>query len=813
MSVEISQFLEDLDPERTVLLFGSGSSVPSGGPKVGDLVAHYARALKLPEEEFSLSEITSLAERKMSRSRLIKELRSLCGGLKPAGGLKNLPLYSWKGIYTTNYDDLIEQVYTAAGKELRVYHSDFCFTAGNDNPDCTLFKLHGTIATDVSDGHTSRIILTEGDYQLTEQYRGFLFDRLKGDLAGANLIVIGHSLADRHIKDIVDRAARLNAEVMSPAKISLLLYTSDENRASLFEARGITVCFGGIDDFFKQIPSRLLHRIAPPTRVDDPLDLKPALRPVTIEVADVSGTAADVSGMFNGKPASYADIGAGFTFQRKIAQKMVDYFDKDASLCATLLGASGVGKTTAARQAVLAMMRKGVHGWEHAGDHTLKVDEWLRVANWLKNKGDVGVLLVDGAHHHLHQFNELVDGLVQDDNAHLKLIAVSTRNHWLPRVKSANIFKYGSPFGLSRLSPEEIGRLLVLLDSSPQIKALVEEGFSGFNQVERRRRLEVRCEKDMFVCMKNIFANDNFDNIVLQEFADLDPTLGDIYRNVAALETAGVRVHRQLVIRLLGLSAARIEAILDNLDEIVTEYTIDEKIGIYGWRCRHQVVSGIVTKYKFNDLDTTIKLFDDVIDNISPTYDVEIRSLRELCNVETGIARIPDKNVQNRLLRKMMSNAPGERVPRHRLIRNLIDQGYFEKAETEIRLFNRDFGSDGPVHRYKILLLIERAVKTHRILEEDRVAILEQAHELAVAGATRYSLNKSVLSAYAELGIVYYKRTGSHQYYDEAVAHLENDEEKLADPQITQIIRRYSRRMAGSYSGPEDGNGLIDDAD
>ncbi len=156
-----------------------------------------------------------------------------------------------------------------------------------------------------------------------------------------------------------------------------------------------------------------------------------------------------------------------------------------------------------------------------------------------------------------------------------------------------------------------------------------------------------------------------------------------------------MRVHRQLIIRLLGISASSIASLLHNLTDIITEYNINEPLGIYGWRCRHTVISAIVTKYKFQDLEKVIKLFDDVIDKISPTYDIEIRSLRQLCNIESGITRIPDKNEQNRLLRKMMSIAPGERVPRHRLIHNLIDQGYFEKAETGIRLFNKDFGADG----------------------------------------------------------------------------------------------------------------------
>jgi hypothetical protein len=69
-------------------------------------------------------------------------------------------------------------------------------------------------------------------------------------LAGARLVIIGHSLADPDIRDIVNRAANINARAETGGQIILLLYTEDSNRASLFEMRGLTVCgaVGGSSD-------------------------------------------------------------------------------------------------------------------------------------------------------------------------------------------------------------------------------------------------------------------------------------------------------------------------------------------------------------------------------------------------------------------------------------------------------------------------------------------------------------------------------------------------------------------------------------
>ena len=64
------------------------------------------------------------------------------------------------------------------------------------------------------------------------------------------LVIIGHSLADPDIREIANKAASLNAQMDNGGQIVLFVYTRDDERASLFEARGLTVSFGDIDEFF-----------------------------------------------------------------------------------------------------------------------------------------------------------------------------------------------------------------------------------------------------------------------------------------------------------------------------------------------------------------------------------------------------------------------------------------------------------------------------------------------------------------------------------------------------------------------------------
>jgi SIR2-like domain len=243
MPIDPATLTRDIEPERTVLLFGAGSSIPSHAPSVERLQEHFERVFGVSAKGYSLAEQTGIIEqRTRDRARLISELRTQFTGVRPTGALLNLPLYSWKSIFTTNYDELIEAVYARRDRPLASYSSNFDFSIRQDSSAIQLFKLHGTISKDVAFGNNSRIILTEQDYDLTNEYRELLFDRLKGDLAGAHLIIIGHSLADEDIRAVVHRALSINSRAAIGGRITLFMYTRDEGRAELLEARGAGVC-------------------------------------------------------------------------------------------------------------------------------------------------------------------------------------------------------------------------------------------------------------------------------------------------------------------------------------------------------------------------------------------------------------------------------------------------------------------------------------------------------------------------------------------------------------------------------------------
>lgn len=796
MTISINSLVSEIVPSNTVLVFGAGASLPSGAPSVWNLCEHLAPLIGEEPGTYSFAELCSLFEFKKSRKELVTQVRLKFKGLRPTGGLQNVAEYDWVSIFTTNYDDLVERAFTKKGKDIRVFSSNFDFGEPTPSTSTPILKIHGTIGFDTSDGHRSKLVLTEEDNDTVEDYRDALYDRLKNDLNSHDVVIIGQSLADPDLDKLVKRALKIRQKSYSSARIFLLVYTQDDNRAMLLERKGLQVAFGGIDDFFFELAKQSDQLVPVFETSDDPLIQSAILRSITVDIEhQANQIPPDFAKMFGGAAPSYADIRAGFTFPRSLKDKISEKLQQDTQY-SVILGASGVGKTSLARQIAFGLIGKGFLGWEHNPDREFIANEWRSVAKVLEDSQRDAVLVLDDAHLYLHEINNLINLLHDDGSKRLRLILTSAKNHWKPRIKTANLYKSAQLLELSSLNPSEISSLLSLVEGVPEIAKLVDQSFRGFTFPERRRRLIERCNKDFFVCMKNIFANDSFDTIILREFSSISPEYQSVYKVICALESFGVRVHRQLVVRLLQITAQDIGLVLENLEGLVDEYQINHRESIFGWSGRHPVISEIISKHKFSGQEEIFGLLKQVISKISPTYDIEIRTLRQLCSFEGGLSRISDVSSQNELLRMMISVAPRERVPRHRLITNLIRNGHFPDAEAEIRIFENDLGADGPVRRYRVRLLIERAIGTLGLMLDDKATMLNEAFASALVILKGDPFNRQSLQLHADVSLELYRVSGDISFIDDALEAMKAAEKEIGDPDLTRMIHRFERRVS-----------------
>jgi hypothetical protein len=182
-----------------------------------------------------------------------------------------------------------------------------------------------------------------------------------------------------------------------------------------------------------------------------------------------------------------------------------------------------------------------------------------------------------------------------------------------------------------------------------------------------------------------------------------------------------------------------------------------------------------------------------LIDQLNPTIRVELRTLREICNSDLGIRNLRDPHRQLEMYERLVELAPGERIPRHRLIGKLLELGELDRAAHQIRRAEDAVGLDRPIHRYKVRLGIERARLTPGILDEDRLAILRSAEQLALNGVDRFSDDKFVYAAYADVGVAIARLTGNTTTLDEAITRIGIASDELLDPVLDENHRRYER--------------------
>ena len=793
--ISVTALADRIQPENTVLLLGAGASVPSGAPTGSALAHSLAKELNPIPEGDDLTEIASIYENRMGRPPLVASVRRRLSQLQPTGSLLALPSFGWRAIFTTNFDRLVERSYKESAIDLEVIRSNFDFSRSSPEVVTKLYKIHGCVSQDIVDGKHGRMLLTERDYDALGEFREALFNSLLFNMMTCDTLIIGQSLRDAHLRELTKKVSDLREKSGTPGQVFLLSYDNDPDRAQLLEQKGLQVASSSLDG--------LIHALSTSEAVtsrQDPSAAPPGIRrlpaslsAVTIDVSHSSTLEPDAVRLFNGSPATYGDIAAGLTIQRAVERRLLEAQENPKGKFLVLTGVAGVGKTSLARRLLFQKLQQGHHCWEHNEAFPLDHHAWLSVESSLRQNGERAFLLVDNCIERLTALNKLVNALGDLEDPHLRLVLTANSHQWQSRTKSPFFFSKGTIEKLSQLTESDMEQLINLVERVPRIRELVEQQFSLLTRSQQLRRLRERCSAEMYVCLKNIFGSERLDNILLREYAELNPDEQDVYRHVAVLQAMGSRVHRQLILRLLGIESGILKAMLQTLEGIISEYDISPRRGLYGWATRHDVIAVAISSYKFSDADELYNLINRLIEGINPTVTLELDTARSICTTEWGIPRIVGSTRQVELLRKMISILPAERTPRRRLIRKLLDIGQLDRADQEIQRARLDIGKDGNIDRYRVLLSLQRAETTPGILNEDRVAMLNQAKLLALACINDSPNDRHNYRALADVAVALSRRTDDLGPLDEAIDYMLEAEQVILDPELAKERRHYEQ--------------------
>lgn len=792
----VEALAKKIKPEQTVLLLGAGASVPSGAPSGAELATYLARKLTPVPAGQELSEIATIFENRTSRRELVEALQKRLQKLDPTGGLLLLPEMNWRSIYSTNFDLLIEKAYQRSGKDLAVVRSNYDWQKGLDGT--VLYKIHGCLTQDNGLGHKHRMVITERDYDQVQEYHQLLFHTLSAEMLTCDTLIIGQSLADSHLKDLAKRAAQLNQTAGTPGRVYLLVFNADPDRAVIFEQYGIDVTSGSLETLLHaigQIYVPQASEFAENLVADlDARELPPVIRACTTDCNHAAGLAPNARRLFNGGAASYADIAAGYTIERAIEPRLLES-QTARHLATVLLGGAGVGKSTLARRLIAERTKQNFICWEHINTFPLNVDAWLQVEDRLRAKGRQGFLLIDDAQEQLVAVNRLADALAALDRSHLRLVVTANSAQWKSRRKSPNLLQRSVIETMSRLMPADIERFVNLVDQQAAIRGLVEESFLSLTHPQRVRHLRDRCSSELYVCLKNIFGFEELDDILLAEYKGLAEDAQDIYRYVCAIQAMGGKVHRQLIVRLLGVDAGQLAAQLTQLEGVVSERDISERRGIYGWSARHDVIATVIATYKFGDPAEQMELLENLIHGLNPSVWIELETANSLATSDMGIDRLPNHDDQVRLLTDLVRVVPAERTPHRRLVRKYLDAADSGGAKQAIDTATRDLGQDDIIDRYRVRLILLRAEKADGLMVGDRVALLFEARSQASKLLQRRPDDRHNYRLLCEVGLSLLRQNGNSMVLEEGILALKKVESEIPDPEFVADRKHYEQLL------------------
>ena len=188
------------------LFIGAGISHASGYVDWKKLLREIAEELDLDIDRET--DLVSLAQfhvnKRRSRDRLnqllIDEFLENVALTKSHQLIGSLPVHT---VWTTNYDDLLEAAFEAAGKRVDVKRRVADFTSTRRRSDVTIYKMHGDRTA------PSEAVLTKEDFETYDLTRELFSIALKSDLARKTFLFLGFSFADPNVMYLLARVKQL----------------------------------------------------------------------------------------------------------------------------------------------------------------------------------------------------------------------------------------------------------------------------------------------------------------------------------------------------------------------------------------------------------------------------------------------------------------------------------------------------------------------------------------------------------------------------------------------------------------------------
>lgn len=198
----INNYVRQLKNESATLFVGAGLSIGSGGINWSELLEEEAQNIGLDvNRENDLVNVAQYIYNESGTrntiSELIKNKISSEGNVNDNHNIiSQLPI---RKIWTTNYDNYIEQALIENNKKVDIKKSVKDISLKLDEADVSLFKMHGDVNIPES------AVLIKDDYEIYDRKNEVFLKNLQADLLNNTFLFLGFSFEDPNLRNILSK--------------------------------------------------------------------------------------------------------------------------------------------------------------------------------------------------------------------------------------------------------------------------------------------------------------------------------------------------------------------------------------------------------------------------------------------------------------------------------------------------------------------------------------------------------------------------------------------------------------------------------
>jgi tetratricopeptide (TPR) repeat protein len=588
---------------------GVGAHLKVAGAPIPDartLAAELATEFKIVGAATDLAKISQLVEIRKGRTELETYIKKRICNPDPDETLRWISTVRWRAIFTTNYDNGIEQAYakTASPPQTPVAIAGTPeITAFDRRFQVPLYYLHGRLCA----SEKPHIIVTENDYAEFRKQRQMMFEVLKLEFATSTFVYVGYSNQDPNWKMLLEELRSEFYPSQLPASYRVAP-TTDPNDEEILKSKNVETISATFEDFQKsaalalagsRVPADALKRIqeAVPSELVPAFDRTPAAVARLLNSWEYANQAPfavkpNTRDFFRGDRANWGLISRRIPFERDIEEQvydaLLDYGTSTAKRPSTLavLAPAGYGTTTFLRTIAAKLCEDRAGGvFVHREGTPLSLGDIEFAASLFPEA--CPFFVIDNAADFSTDIYRAVQHL-RDLGKQAMFILGERLNEWrhVRRGKSS-----GKEFIIEPLSDPEINRLLTCLEANNELNQL-----ENLSPDLRFAAIKKNYQGELLVTLREATEDLGFDAILEDEFRNIPNEVAKtLYLAVACFYQHGALIRDSLVAEMLRLPLSEMYAAVKDASEgVVVFEEIDPSYGHFAARARHRKIAAVV---------------------------------------------------------------------------------------------------------------------------------------------------------------------------------------------------------------------------